>query len=138
MAQYGFDDLVVTIDDSGGDARAITAYVTEVSGFEIEAILEDGHTAGDSWVERVYTGLYSANEFTLTGFYDDTASVGPNALMAIGDQRTFLFTWDGVGASKTSAFECFIKKWDTSPAKGELTKFTATLQPTGAVSEDGA
>ena len=134
MATYGFDDLELEIDASvGGSLTSLKAYVTEVSGFEVEAILEDGHTAGDTWVERVFTGLKDAKEFTLKGFYDDTASTGPNAmLVGIGDVRSFRFTW---GGSKTSAFEALIGKYSRLPAKGELTKFEATIVPTGAVTE---
>jgi hypothetical protein len=135
MATYGFDDLTLQIDSIvGGSLTSLNAYVTEVDAFEIEASLEDGHTAGDSWVERLFTGLKDAKEFSITGFYDDTASTGPNAmLIGIGDIRSFQFTW---GAAKTSAFECVIQKYARSPKKGELTKFKATLAPTGAVTEN--
>lgn len=134
MATYGFDDLELEIDATvGGALTSIKAYVSELSGFEIEAVLEDSHTAGDSWVERVFTGLKDAKEFTLKGFYDDTASTGPNAmLVGIGDIRSFKFTW---GGAKTSAFEAVIQKYSRLPGKGELTKFEATIAPTGAVTE---
>jgi hypothetical protein len=133
MAQYGFDDLVLKIDDANGDLTALTAYVTELSGFELEAVLEDGHTVGDSWTERVFTGLKKANDFDLKGFYDDTAA-GPNALLPqVGEERSFQFTW---GPGKTTDVQVLIKKWERSPKKGELTKFSASLQPSGQVQED--
>lgn len=134
MATYGFDDLELEIDVAvGGALTSLKAYVFEVGGLEIEAVLEDGHTAGDSWVERVATGLKDAKEFTLKGFYDDTATTGPDAmLVGIGEVRSFKFTW---GGTKTSAFECLIQKYSRLPAKGELTKFEVTLAPTGAVTE---
>lgn len=134
MATYGFDDLEVEIDATvGGALTSLKAYVTEVSGLEIEAVLEDGHTVGDSWAESVFTGLKKANSFTLKGFYDDTATTGPDAmLVGIGDVRSFKFTW---GGAKTSAFEALIAKYSRLPAKGELTKFEVELQPSGAVTE---
>jgi hypothetical protein len=137
VANYGFNDLIVTIDDSAGDAQVMSAYVYEVSAFSIEAILEDSHTAGDAWVEKLFTGLKAGGEFSISGAYDDTASVGPRVILdSIGSTRTFLFTWDGVTGARTSGFDCIIKKWDRTPGRGALTKFTATLQPTGAVAEN--
>lgn len=134
MATYGFDDLTVKIDVTvGGALTSLNAYVTEVDAFGIEAVLEDSHTAGDSWVEKLFTGLKQANEFSIKGFYDDTASTGPDAmLVGIGEVRSFQFTW---GGSKTSDFECIIQKYERMPARGENTKFSATLVPTGAVTE---
>lgn len=134
MANYGFDDLKVYIDDSDSTEREITSYVTEISPFIVEAILEDAHTAGDSWVEKLFTGLKAGNEFTITGFYDDTASTGPVALMdSIGDTRTFKVLY---GSTKYSTCECLIKSFDCTPGRGELTKFTCTLQPTSTVTEN--
>lgn len=134
MATYGFDDLELEIDATvGGSLTSLKAYVNEVSGLDIEAILEESDTAGDSWKERVFTGLKDAKEFTVKGFYDDTASTGPNAmLVGIGDVRSFKFTW---GGAKTSAFESLIKSYGRYPRRGELTKFQATICPTGAVTE---
>ena len=135
MSNYGMDDLVVEIDAivDAGELTAITAYVTEVGGFEVEAIVEDSHTVGDSWIERLYTGLRNAPEFTLKGFYDDTTGTGPDVILdGIGEQRSFKFTW---GGTKTSAFECIIQKYAQLPARGELTKFECTLAPTGQVVE---
>jgi hypothetical protein len=133
MANYGFDDLVIAVDDSNGDAQDLSQYITEISAFGVEAVLEDAHTAGDAWVEKLFVGLKQASEFTLGGFYDDTASVGPRVILdAIGATRTVTLTW---GTGKTSSMDCLVKKWDRSPGRGENTKFTSTLVPTGTVAE---
>jgi hypothetical protein len=134
MATYGFDDLKMEIDNAvGGSLADVSAYVTEVSAFGVEAVLEDSHTAGDSWVEKLFVGLKQASEFSITGFYDDTATTGPDALLVnVGEVLSFKFTW---GGSKTSAFECLLAKYERAPGRGELTKYSATLVPSGAVIE---
>lgn len=134
MATYGFDDLDVKIDAAvGGELTSIKAYVTEVSGLEIEAVTEESHTAGDSWAEALFVGLKRANEVTVKGFYDDTASTGPDALMVnVGEVLSMQFTW---GGSKTSDFEAVLTKYSRMPTRGELTKYEATFLPTGAVTE---
>lgn len=135
MATYGFDDLDVKIDSTeGGTLASVKAYVFEISGLEIEAVTEESHTIGDSWAEALYTGLRKANEVTMKGFYDDTATTGPDAMLnAVGQTRSFQFTW---GGSKTSAFESIITKYKRIPARGELTKFECSIQPTGEVTEN--
>jgi hypothetical protein len=134
MAVYGFDDLILEIDGAvGGSLTALTTYCTEVSAFGIEAILEDSHTAGDSWMEKLFTGLKSASEFTVKGFYDDTATTGPDAMLInVGEVLSFKFTW---GGGKTSAFECINRVYTREPARGAITKYTCTIAPTGAVTE---
>jgi hypothetical protein len=134
MATYGFDDVEVEIDAAvGGSLTSLKAYVEEIGDFEIEAILEESHTAGDSWKERLFTGLKDAKEFSLKGFYDDTASTGSNAmLLGIGEVRSFKFTY---GGTKTSAFECVIGSYKRLMKRGANHRFEVKIVPTGAVTE---
>lgn len=139
MAKYGSNSLVVEIDSTeGGSLSDISQYVLDINGVEVEAILTESHSFGDSWVEFLATGLRRMNPVTLGGFYDDTASTGPNAIFSsVQDSpadgtRTLKITW---GSTKTTSVEVWIQKYTRRPVRGELTRWEAVLQPTGAVTE---
>ena len=134
MAKYGPDDLSISVDDSGGSAQVMDAYIDEQSDAVIEAILEESHTFGDSWVEHLFSGLKRMSEITFSGFYDDTGSTGPDAIfVGIGAvTRTVTITW---GGSKTTSFEAIIKTYTRTANRNGSTRFSATLVPTGTVTE---
>jgi hypothetical protein len=135
MAKYGSGSLVIEFDNSGGSLVDMTQYVLEVNGVKISAILEESHTFGDTWFESLATGLSKLDDINIKGFYDDTATTGPNAIWnAIGNTttRTIKFTW---GGSKTTSVETIIMDYARLPKRGELTKFEVTLRPTGTVTE---
>lgn len=133
MAKYGSDDLSISVDDSGGTPVDLTQYVQTINGLDIEALTEESHSFGDAWVEHLFTGIKRGNDLTIGGFYDDTASTGPDAvLIGIGTTRTVTITW---GGAKTSSFEAIIINYRRNPVRNELTKYEAVLRPTGAVTE---
>lgn len=138
MAKYGSNSLVVEFDNSGGTLQNMTQYVTSINGIDIEAVLEESHTFGDQWFESLATGLRKVNDVVIGGFYDDTASTGPDVIFgAVADlpsvaSRTLKLTW---GSTKTTSVETLILKYTRKPVKNELTKFEVTLRPTGAVTE---
>jgi hypothetical protein len=132
VAKYGSSSLVIEFDNSGGTLVDITQHVTGINGINIEAILEEGTTYGDSWVEQLFTGVKQVPDITIDGFYDDTASTGPNALFNdVGATRTLKLTF---GGSNTATVETVIKSYARNPVRKELTKYQAVLAPTGAVS----
>ena len=108
-----------------------------INGVEVEAILQESHSFGDSWFEHLSTGLRKMNPLVVGGFFDDVAS-GPNAIF-IGVQdapadasRTVEITW---GGTKTTTVEVWIQKYTRKATRNELTAYEATLQPTGSVTE---
>jgi hypothetical protein len=139
VAKYGSNSLAVHIDDTeGGSLTDISQHVTAINGVEVEALMEESYAFGDSWFESLATGVRKMNDVVIEGFYDDTASTGPNAIL-VGVQdspadgtRTFRVTW---GGSKTTTVEVWIAKYTRMATRGQLTKYSATLRPTGAVTE---
>ena len=96
-------------------------------------MLQEGHAFGDGWVKQFATGVKQGNSFNVGGFYDDTATTGPDAILnAIGDTRTVQITW---GSSNITTFEAVIKDYKRKPVRGELTRFDSELVPTGEVEE---
>lgn len=134
MTKYGFSELVIKVDASeGGALQDMSAYVQTFNGWDIEAVLEEITAAGDAAEAWAKVGLKRGGEVVLGGYYDDTATTGPNAVFnAPGETRSLEITWGGT--KKTSA-EAIIRRYQRTSAKGELTKYEVTLQVTGVVTE---
>lgn len=134
MANYSSKDLVIEVDNaSGGSLQNMSQYTREINGVKIAAILQESHSFGDTWFEALSTGIKKMEDITVRGFYDDTASTGPNAsYIAIGETRTFKVTW---GSTKTTSVETIILSYERLGKVGELTMYEAIFRPTGAVTE---
>lgn len=136
MAKYTGADLIVEFDNSSGASlQNMTQYVTDINGINIEAVLEETHTFGDAWVEALFAGLKKVGDITISGFYDDAATTGPDVIFnAIGNTvlRRLKITW---GSTKTSTVSTIIKSYNRTPSRGAITKFSVTLTATGAVTE---
>lgn len=139
MAKYTFANLKVEFDNSAGTLVDMSQHITSINGINISAELEDAHSVGDSWAEKIFAGLRSVDDITIGGFYDDTAATGPDVIFndvgcvgTTGGTRTLRVTY---GSTKTTSVETIIKSYTRSPARGEVTKFEAVLTPTGAVTE---
>jgi hypothetical protein len=139
MAKYGPSSIVIEYDNSGGTLTNISQYVLEINDVSVENILEETHSFGDSWEESLPIGVGKVAEVTLTGLYDDTASTGPDALFANRvpegpgtTTRTLKITW---GSTKTTSVETQLASYVRTADRGALTRWSATLQPTGAVTE---
>ena len=135
MARAGWDVLKTEFDNAAGTLTDMSAYVTDVDGFEREAVTEDVTAAGDDDEVHAAVGLKRVGQITLRGPYDDTASSGPDVVFnAVGNTtlRTLTITWK---SGKTSSVECVIVKYRRLPSKGSFTMVEVVLQPTGAVTE---
>ncbi|MBF8255131.1 MAG: hypothetical protein HW375_38 [Anaerolineales bacterium] len=134
-AKYGSDDLVFKIDASdGGALQDMSQHIDEIGGYKITKMSEESHTFGDSWVEHLLTGIRKNEDFTVGGLYDDTAATGPDATFngTHAVTRTVEITW---GGTKKSTFEAWIVDYERKTGRGNLTRWSATIRPTGAVTE---
>ena len=128
MAQYGPDDFAITL---GG--HTFEEYVDTIDGLTIEAIIEDSNTFGDTWTEQLYSGLRRGQPVTIGGFYNDASnSVSPKFNGNEGTTIAIVITW---GGSRTSSFSAVLQSWTRTAVREGTTRYTATLVPTGAVSE---
>jgi len=131
MAQYGSVDLMIKIDNNASVATDLSSYIDTINEFTVEALLQEGHAFGDEWVKQLFTGVKRGNALTVEGFYDDTAAAGPDAILnAIGDTRGVEIAW---GGSNKSTFDAIITSYSRRPVRGELTRFSCVLTPTGEV-----
>ena len=136
MARYGYGALKIEFDNASDALQDMSQYIMDTPpSFEREALIEEITAAGDSDEAHAAVGVSKVAPITMGGAYDDTVTTGPDVIFnAIGNTttRTLKVTW---GSTKTSSVECIITNYVRTPGRGELTKFTVTLQPTGAVTE---
>ena len=137
MALFGFPDLKIQMDISTGGALGdMSAYVTEISGYSKEAILQEITAAGDSDDKWAWTNLIKKGEIVLTGPYDNTADklvVSTRDAADLGAQRTLELTFDGATVADVETVEVLISKVERNPARDALHNYSVTLRPTGAI-----
>ena len=139
MAKSTPADIVVWYDNAGGTPIDISQYCQSIGGVDIENLVEETHSFGDNWEESTPVGIGKLGTIEISGLYDDAAA-GPNALF--GAQmptnpntatRTLTLEW---GNNVNTVFETILVKYSRTPDRSALTKFSASLQPTGAVVEN--
>lgn len=132
MPKYSSVDFKIEISDETGQLIDLSSYIDTVNELNIEALLQEGHAFGDAWVKQLFTGVKQGQAVTAEGFYDDAAG-GPNEVLnALGDTRNVVLTW---GGANKSTFSVIITNYSRKPVRGELTKFSSTLTPTGEITE---
>lgn len=130
MAKYGSASVTVTMDDSGGTPRAVTPYVQTMGGLKIETITQDTNPFGGSAEKPTSVGVYKSITIPITGFFDDTATVGPHVVFGTisstvaAASRTLVVATGG----GTYTVECIVTGYEVMPKNGALTEYAATLQ----------
>lgn len=137
-------EIRIDVDDSGGTPRDMSQFIMTLGDVTIEQLLEEKHSFGDSWEESLPIGVGKVGDIEIGGLYDDTAAAsgGPDPILRITTPdtpatgtRTFKVTWKTTGGTKSTAVECYRVKYSASADRNGLTKFKATLRPTGATTE---
>lgn len=94
----------------------------------------DVTTFGDSDREFIQ-GLRSAT-ITISGYFDPTASTGPDAVLATAfadaDGVAFVLVF-GTGTTVTYSGSCLVASYETTAAVDGLIAFSASLTATGAI-----
>lgn len=128
MAKYSSKDLDLTV---GG--TSMKAHILDDVTLGIEVVTEEATAFGDTWEAHVSTGIKRGEPITVGGYYDDTVTTGPDAKFnVLGTTLSIVVTW---GGSKTSTFSAIAKKYDRVAKVNNMTRYVATLLPTGAITE---
>ena len=128
MAKYSSKDLELTVD-----AQSMKAYIIDDVTLGVEVVTEESTAFGDTWQAHVSTGIFRADPITVGGFYDDTAADGPDARFnTLGTTIAIIITW---GGAKTSTFSTIVQRYERIGRVNQMTRYVATLLPTGAVTE---
>jgi hypothetical protein len=137
VGKQSSSSVTVTYDDSAGSPQVITGFIMEMDGAEIEMELESSESFGDIWREKTPTGMWTSPPIVLKGHFDTTATTGPHVVLKPGTAdslpgaatRTLAIAW---GDSKTFTVETRLNKYRVIATNGKLTRFEATVTPTGA------
>ena len=137
MARVGSDvvRIQVTTTSATTTFRDISQQVDTFSGIMIEAILQEVHAFGDAWKEQGFVGVRQLSDITMSGFFDDDTSTGVQGMFGVasdcGAERVMKFS---VGTTNSyPKFDYIIRSFNKGPERGALTRFTAVLAPTGAL-----
>ncbi|MDE2940175.1 MAG: hypothetical protein OXR67_14865 [Chloroflexota bacterium] len=130
----------IEIDDSGGTARNLSAWVEEVEplGRQVSAV---DVTALNDTSRQVSAGVEPVQEFTLHGLFDDTPVTGPDAVLAgiVGTVVTVSYgpAGNGAGQRKISGeFLCLSYQVGGRAEEGRNpgpVRFTARFRQSGPV-----
>lgn len=137
MAKTGFDVLAFKITSSSatGAFHDLSQYITEYSGLEILAELQESHTLGDAWAEQAYANFRRISPITIGGFYDDVAASGPVALLGnatdLGAERVIKLNFGTTNAYPKC--DVLVRRFSRKPNRGQLTGYECELQPIGAL-----
>ena len=134
--KYGSQSVIIQYDDGpGGTLRTVTGYVMTLGGVKITSSLQASHAFGDSWEEHTPTGMMKMDPVTMAGHWDTTGTTGPHVVFIAPDDgpqddtRTLVMQF---GDSKTMTVETRLVSYEVLGQNGNLTQFTAVIQPTGA------
>jgi hypothetical protein len=141
MAKYGSSVVTVTIDDApGGTARAITPYVTTIGGIKVESITQQTNPFGTSSEAHTPTGMTKTPDIPISGFFDDTAAVGPHVVFgapaswaldtAPGSVGRELVIVAATGATFTIMVH--LVSYEVINKNGALTEYAALVRQAGA------
>lgn len=84
MAKHGPQEVIITIDDApGGTPRIITPYVNTIGDVGSENITQETNPFGTTSMQNTPVGIDKVSDIPISGFYDDTASVGPKAVFFV-------------------------------------------------------
>ena len=138
MAKYGSATVAVSLSEvSQGTARIITPYVQTISGVAVEAITQQTNPFGTSSEAHSPTGVTKTPDIVLSGFYDDTDSVGswtvmkPNATdYTVGSTGRSLIITAVTG--NTFTIIVHLVRMTVTMKNGSLVEYECVLRQAGA------
>jgi hypothetical protein len=135
--KHGSNEIIIEFEkaDSIGSADTnVTPYVTKFGPLDK---IRDGVVStpfGVSAPEYLAGVLTDYGEFTIEGFYDDTATTGPDAVFGSTNvvPRHWKITW---GNGKYTAGHCLITKYTRGSDVGGYQTYVASCRTTHATTE---
>ena len=126
----------VAVEDAGGTMRDLSPWVERVGPLGRELGARDAAGVNDG-APRTAAGSEVAQEFTLSGRWDDTPAIGPDAVLSGIVGRTVAVEYgpagNGSGQRRVSGrFVCL--SYRISSAAGEPVRFEARFRQDGPAS----
>lgn len=130
--KHGSSEVTISYDDGpGGSLRVITPYVLTFGGIKLTSVMQKSTTFGTALEAMLPTGMSVIAQITITGFFDDTATVGPHVVFIAPDTspqaatRTLTVV---IGNSKTWTSEGYLVSYEPGVKNGLLTEYIAVIQ----------
>ena len=136
--KHNSTELTFTIDSAdGGSLQDITQYLTKIGDVVVSKGSVNVTPFGATASAYLLGVIKDYPSFTLEGYYDDTSSTGPDAILDIGkvvhsQTRSFVLT---ISSGKTITGELWITDYKRGFTVGDYTTFVATVQATGTITE---
>jgi hypothetical protein len=137
--KHGSAEITISYDDApGGSLQVVTGFVLTMGGVKITQNTATGVAFGAAWDYTTPAGVGKMDPITLTGQWDDTATVGPHVVFLTPDvspqalTRTLVIVF---GNAKTLTVETRLVSYAVLGKAGALTDFEAVIQPT--IKSDG-
>lgn len=139
MAKFNSRVSKFLIDDSSGNMRDLSAFLTEISGLPGERELSDSTTIGDAGRER-FPGLENGM-IRIAGFWDETADSGPDHVLVVLLTHTAAVTCNYGPQGSTTGMPCYrmsawVRRYEITSRVGEMVGFTAELEVEGQITRD--
>lgn len=143
MAKTHGKDSVFLIDDSSGSLRNISPYVTNV---EFPPQVDMAETTCMTETSKTYLPGTVGCVITITGVWDDTATVGSDTVLgpimvtyagctSAGGSLTYEYGPEGNGDGDIKyTGECFLASYQPSGGVGGAVTYTASIQCTDDIS----
>jgi hypothetical protein len=115
------------------DATDMSVFGTSCE-FEIKAEAHDVTTFGQDF--KVFSGGLKESSMKMEGNYDDTATGGPRGTLEdiVGTTVEIIYSVEGSGTTKPKrTFDGVLTTYNESAPVGDMVKFTAEFQGSGAV-----
>jgi len=138
MTVYGSNSVIIEFEkaDSVGSADTnITAYVTKLGDININKGAIESTPYGVSFPVYLAAVLKRYEEITIEGDYNDTVTTGPDAIFNSTNAvaRYWKITY---GGGKYTSGRCWITGYKRGGEVGGYIQYTATIMPTGTISEN--
>jgi len=143
VAKHGSNEVDFQIDIADGGslstagAAGFSQYITKIGDYTVNREAKEATPFGvvdEQWLIGV---MKKREPLTIEGWYDDTASSGPDAILNIGRithaaTRSVVLTF---ASGKTVSGEVWIEKYTRTLEIGEYHGFQAQLRFTGTITE---
>lgn len=124
------------IADSGAVNRNLSAFLDKVDGLPGAGLVNETTTFGVAGQAKTYIRGLNDAPFTISGFYDPTATTGPDVVLSGLRTATTAsaFAWSPLGTA-TGAIKytgsAFVTDYKVSSPVNNVVSFTVSLQCTG-------
>ena len=130
MAGYGFKDATFLFN-----SQTLTAYVEDISGIKLNAMLQDFHPMGAVFPTPLDTGNRNHDAISVTFKYDGGGAATPPTACAVGTSSTLTLT---LATGQTVAGTFIVSAGEVTMGPDQMHKYVAEFTPSGTITYDVA